>query len=66
MPLDRHRSVFIHLERLFKSTTTKTRPRHSTDTALEFHAEAPQATLSEELSQSPYVATRAGFELATL
>jgi len=32
----------------------------------EFHAEAPQATASEELAQSPYMAVRAGFETMTL
>ena|SRR6218665_2946944 len=32
----------------------------------EFHAEAPQATASEGLAQGRCVATRAGFELATL
>ena len=32
----------------------------------EFHAEAPQATASEELAQSPYVAAKAGFEPTTL
>jgi len=31
----------------------------------EFQAEAPQATASEGLAQSPYVAVRAGFEPAT-
>ena len=36
------------------------------DTVSEFHAEAPQATASEGLAQSPYVAARAGFETATL
>ena len=36
------------------------------DTVSEFHAEAPQATSSEGLAQGPYVATRAGFEPATL
>jgi len=30
------------------------------DTVPAFHAEAPQATVSEELAQGPYVATRAG------
>ena len=30
------------------------------------HAEALQATASKGLAQGPYVATRAGFELATL
>ena len=32
----------------------------------EFHAEAPQATVSQGLAQGPYVAARAGFEPATL
>src|SRR6218665_204151 len=41
-------------------------PDHSTDTVSEFHAEAPQATVSEGLAQGPYVAARAGFEPATL
>src|SRR6218665_1955801 len=44
-------SSFIHsfipfLQRLFKSTTTQKRSRHSTDTVPEFDAEAPQATVS--------------------
>ena len=38
----------------------------SKDTASEFHAEAPQAIVSEGLAQSPYVAARAGFEPTTL
>jgi len=32
---------------------------------LEFHTEAPQATMSEGLTQSPYVAARTGFEPKT-
>jgi len=32
----------------------------------EFHAEAPQATVSEGLAQGPYVAARAGFEPTTI
>src|SRR6218665_2617246 len=36
------------------------------DNAPEFHAEAPQATTSEELAQGPYVAARAEFEPAIL
>src|SRR6218665_1581169 len=36
------------------------------DTVSEFHAEAPQATVSEGLAQGPYVAARAGFEPTTL
>ena len=31
----------------------------------EFHAEAPQATVSEGLAQGPYVAARAGVERMT-
>ena len=46
--------------------TTQRLSRHSTDTVLEFHAEAPQATASEELAQGPFVAARAGFEPTTL
>ena len=40
--------------------------RHSTDTVLEFHPEAPQATASEGFAQGPYVAARAGVEPTTL
>ena len=36
------------------------------DTVQEFHAEAPQATVSEGLALGPYVAARAGVELMTL
>ena len=32
----------------------------------EFHAEAPQATVSEGLAQGPYVAARVGVEPMTL
>jgi len=32
----------------------------------EFHAEAPQATVSEGLAQGPYGAARTGFEPTTL
>ena len=38
----------------------------STDTVLEFHAEAPQAIASEGLAQGPYMVARAGFEPTTL
>ena len=48
------------------SSTTQRRSRHRTDAESEFHAEAPQATASGGLAQSPYVAARAGFEPATL
>ena len=50
----------------FKSTTTQRRSRHSTDTVSEFHAEAPQATVSEGLAQGPYVAARAEVEPMSL
>jgi len=33
---------------------------------LEFHTEAPQATVSEGLAQGPYVVARVGVELMTL
>src|SRR6218665_3505779 len=63
--------TFIHSfklfpRRLFKSTTTQRRSRHSTDTVPEFHAEAPQATVSEGLAQGPCVSARAGDEPMTL
>ena len=32
------------------------------DTVLKFHAEEPQATVSEGLAQGPYLVPRAGFE----
>ena len=41
---------------------TQKHSRHSMDTALEFHAEAPQATVSEGLAQGLYVASRVGVE----
>src|SRR6218665_890737 len=49
-----------------QATTTQRRSRHNTDTVPEFHAEAPQATVSEGLAQGPYVAARAGVEPMTL
>jgi len=33
---------------------------------MEFHTEAPQATVSEVLAQGPHMVARAGFEHATL
>ena len=36
------------------------------DTVPEFHAEAPQATVSEGLAQGTYVVARAGVEPMTL
>src|SRR6218665_2974244 len=62
-------TTFIHSFRLFPLRlfkSTQRRSRHSTDTVLEFHTEAPQATASEGLAQGPYVAARAGFEPTTL
>ena len=59
-------SVRLFLKRIFKSTTTQRRSKHSTDTVSEFHAKAQQATASEGLVQGPYVAARTGFEPATL
>ena len=61
-------SLRLFLWRLFNFTTTQRRSRHSrpTDTVSEFHAKAPQATASERLSESPYVAARARFEQTTL
>src|SRR6218665_4010911 len=46
-------SFWIFLERLFKSTTTQRRSRHSTDTVSEFPAKAPQETANEGLAQGP-------------
>ena len=40
----------LFLWHLFKSTTTQRRSRRSMDTVSEFHAEAPQATVSEGLA----------------
>ena len=36
------------------------------DTEREFHAEAPQATVSEGLAQGPYMGARVGVEPITL
>ena len=47
-------------------TTTQRRSRHSTDTVPKFHAESPQAIVSEGLAQGSYVAARAGVEPMTL
>src|SRR6218665_1659226 len=41
------RRPFLFLLRLYKSTTTQRRSRHSTDSVPGFHAEAPQATAYE-------------------
>src|SRR6218665_3257914 len=59
-------SFRLFLERLSESTTTQRRSRHSTDTVLKFHAEAPRSAASEGLAQGSYAAARAGFEPTTL
>jgi len=59
-------SFRLFLLHLFKSTTTQRCSRHSTDTVCEFHAEVPEATVSEGLAQGPYVEVRAGVEPMTL
>src|SRR6218665_2101710 len=46
--------------------TTQRCSRHSTDTAPEFHAKAPQTTVSEGLAQGLYVAARAGVQPMTI
>jgi len=46
---------FLHGARIFLRLTF-IHSRHSTDAVPEFHAEAPQATVSEGLAQGPYVA----------
>src|SRR6218665_1885294 len=60
---------FIHSFRLFllslfKFTTTQRLPT-TADTVSDFHTKVPQATVSEGLSQGPYVAD-VGFEPATI
>src|SRR6218665_663251 len=61
---------FIHsgyfYSRLFTTSTPQSSSRHSMDTVPEFHAKAPQATVSEGLAQGPYVAARVGVEPMTL
>jgi len=56
-------SFMLFLWRLFKSTTTQKRSRHSTGS--KFHAEAPLATVSEGLAQGTYAAVRARFKSMT-
>ena len=61
---------FIHSGNFYSTSSSPLLLRgahdYSTDTVLEFHAEAPQATVSEGLAQGPYVTARTGFEPATL
>ena len=61
-----HSGYFYNLQRLFKSTITQRRSRHSTDTVSEFRVEALQATASEGLAKGSYVADRARAEPTTL
>src|SRR6218665_1987493 len=49
-----------------KSTTTQKHSQRSTNTVLQFHAEAPQVAASEGLAQGPCVTAREGFEPTTL
>ena len=59
-------SFRLFLERLFKSTTTQRRSRHSMDTVSELTRRSATATVSEGLAQGPYVAAGAGFESVTI
>ena len=56
--------LFIHSGHFYSASSSQL--LLSTDTAPEFHAEAPQAIANEGLAQGPYVAVRAGFEPTTL
>ena len=56
----------IHSGYFYSASSSLLLLRHSTDTVPAFHAEAPQATVSEGFAQDPYVATRAGVEPMTL
>src|SRR6218665_685749 len=61
---------FIHSGHFYSASSSplllRVAPDYSTDTISEFHAEAPQATVSKGLAQGPYVVARAGVELTTL
>ena len=61
-----HEKSFIHSKYFYSAHlqiyTIQRRSRYSTDTVPEFHAEAPQATVSERLAQGPYLAARPGVE----
>ena len=56
----------MHSDHFYSASSTQKRSQHSTDTVPKFHAEAPQATVSEGLDQGSYVAERAGVEPTTL
>src|SRR6218665_1507015 len=61
IPLTKYdRKPFIHSGYFYSAS------QYPTDTVLEFHAEASQATANEALAQGPYVAARAGFVPVTL
>jgi len=57
---------FIHSDYFYSASSSsillRGAPDYNTDTVSEFHAEAPQATVSEGLARGPYVAARAGVE----
>ena len=59
---------FIHSGYFYRASSSPLLLRGAPDTARilsEFHAEAPQATMSEGLAQGPYVAARVGVEPMT-
>src|SRR6218665_3189739 len=61
--------MFSHSCYFYSASSSPLLLRGAADTArilAEFHAEAPQATVSEGLAQGLYVAARAGFEPTTL
>ena len=63
--------IVIHSGHFYSASSSplllmKKRFRHSTDTVSEFHAEVPQATVSEGLVQGSYVEAIAGFESKAL
>ena len=61
---------FIHSGHFYSAPSSPLLLRGAPDTARipfpEFHAEAPQATVSYERAQGPYMAVRAGVEPITL
>ena len=58
--------IYPFLKRFSQHEPFISAPDHSTNTVSEFHAEAPQATVSKGLAQGPYLASRVGFEPMTL
>ena len=61
---------FIHSGHFYSAASSpqllRSAPDHSTYTVSEFHAKAPQATISKGLAKGLYVAARAGDEPTTL